>query len=418
MDINNPIHLCLLYKNSELSDVEFVLQNQDGNQLKIPANRALLALRSSVFRRMFYGELEEGRTVSIVDVSADAFEEFLQLFYLTKVRLTADNISEVLMLVDKYDTSEFWPVCEQFMVKTLSESTAYAYYELSLSAVYNLSWNIKTKAEAILYKNRNLVFGTSGGLNTNALVLSNILKSDKLMGNEVDIFNELMIWAKASAQQRHAEVTADNINDEVSELVKLIRFPVMTIEELTQCFKDHPYLLPLQHMLDLLSFVVNGQPLTEARHYNCTNRVSQREIVKIRFNECEEDNAWQNYITGAFTMQWNGEKSIRYAITLEIYIGETLNTTCSVSVIINDILTFKKSLPLSPSDDTDYKLVTFDDTIVLEPSDNVVITASLDHAVRINQYYTYPEPVDQRTYLTFGKIRNSNIVSAIDLYEI
>lgn len=129
--MDNILNFARLYKNDVYSDVEFVLRDRDGNRVKIPAHRLVLMVRSSVFERMFYGDLKEDRTVTIVDVSAEAFAEFLQLFYLTKVELTTDNIGEVLKLIDKYDASGLWPVCEAFMDKTLTEVTAYEYYELA-----------------------------------------------------------------------------------------------------------------------------------------------------------------------------------------------------------------------------------------------------------------------------------------------
>lgn len=268
--MDNIVKHDLLFNNVKYSDVEFVLKDCDGNCVNIPANKAFLALRSSVFERMFYGELIETGRVAITDVSAEAFTEFLQFFYLTKVDLTTDNIGEVLKLIDKYDAKDFWPVCEAFMAKTLTESLACEYYELALS--FDLSDDIKTKIEKLIGKKRQLVFGTNDESRPNSLVLANILKSDHLVGREVDIFNDLMAWTKAVLQQRNKEFTMDNVRQEVIGLLEHIRFPIMTSEELIRCFKEYPDLLPPFQMIDLISFVVHKQELSDATRYNTEKR--------------------------------------------------------------------------------------------------------------------------------------------------
>lgn len=100
--MDHVVELTRLYKNEENSDVEFLLKDCDGNESVIPAHRLLLLSRSTVFGRMFNGDMKEGRRVNITDASAEGFSEFLQLFYSTKVDLTSKNIGEVLKLIDKY----------------------------------------------------------------------------------------------------------------------------------------------------------------------------------------------------------------------------------------------------------------------------------------------------------------------------
>lgn len=44
--------------------------------------------------QLFFGDLKERRTVDIIDVCAESFAEFLQLFYLSKIYLTTGHIGE------------------------------------------------------------------------------------------------------------------------------------------------------------------------------------------------------------------------------------------------------------------------------------------------------------------------------------
>lgn len=268
--MTNIIEHDRLYKNETLSDVTFVLDDRAGNSVEIPAHRLILASRSPVFERMFYGDLKEGHTVNITDVSAEGFTEFLQLFYLTKINLSTGNIGEVLKLVDKYDARGCWSPCIAFMEKTLDKSTAYEYYELSLS--YDMLSEIKNTALRILCENYKLVLDTMD-VKSNLEILANILKSNFLWDTEVGIFNAVMAWAEALLRQRGDRITVKSIVNTLGNLLQCIRFPVMSIEELLNCFERYPDLLPSAQIIDIISYVVTKKPLTVASQFNCKKRI-------------------------------------------------------------------------------------------------------------------------------------------------
>lgn len=85
-----------LYRDSKTADVHFKFESSNnGTATQIDAHKNLLAATSDVFGAMFYGELKETGDIRVVDVSDAAFKEFLQYFYQRKVKLSAENISEV-----------------------------------------------------------------------------------------------------------------------------------------------------------------------------------------------------------------------------------------------------------------------------------------------------------------------------------
>lgn len=105
MKIANPIATKILenlFKNVDLSDVQFVLKNKAGEEVNIPANKAILASISPTFKEMFFDNGDKEAIVHISDGCAEAFEEFLQFFYMTEVELTAANIADVWKLIEKY----------------------------------------------------------------------------------------------------------------------------------------------------------------------------------------------------------------------------------------------------------------------------------------------------------------------------
>lgn len=101
------------------ADVHFIFEAQT-DVVKVSANKAILAASSPVFNAMFNGKLKEEDNIKIVDVSAPAFKEFLQFFYEHKVKLTMENISDVVKLIDKYDVAGGSRICVQFLMENLT----------------------------------------------------------------------------------------------------------------------------------------------------------------------------------------------------------------------------------------------------------------------------------------------------------
>lgn len=123
--------------------------------MKIPANKAALAASSPVFAAMFYGHLKERGDVKITDASPEAFQEFLQFFSQSEVKLTMNNVSEVLKLADKYDVNDCSLGCSDFMKKNAKIGDII--WTLHLAVKFNLD-DLKQFCEQKIYHNHKTVF--------------------------------------------------------------------------------------------------------------------------------------------------------------------------------------------------------------------------------------------------------------------
>lgn len=327
--MNNILEHTRFYKNEEFSDVEFLLKDRDGNTCVIPAHRLLLMSRSIVFERMLYGVLKGGRRVEIKDVSAEAFTEYLQFFYTLKAVLTSQNIGEVLKLIEKYDTPDFYPLCDKFMEDTLSESVAYEYYVLALS--FDLPLEIRVKCEQILGQNRKLIFYPCGGVNENRLIISKFLQSNELVGDEVDIFRDVMAWVKASLEQKNKAITPQNMKDELGELIEYIRFPTMTSEGIFSCLKEYPWLLSPEEYYEIISHVVHSTPMTQTTKFNTKGRLLDR-VYSATFKKITSRFRNTRKAGGAELKTWE-ETPHKYSVALKI--ASNGHSRCSIQVMEN-----------------------------------------------------------------------------------
>lgn len=139
---------------SKNADIRFIFEDAD-DIVKLPAHKEILAASSPTFDAMFNGDLKEEGDVRIVDVSAAAFEEFLQFFYGNQVHLTLDNISEVLYLIEKYDVAKFRSICADFLKLHLTIDDIL--WGLDLAIKYHLC-DLKEYCMSEIQKNHQNVF--------------------------------------------------------------------------------------------------------------------------------------------------------------------------------------------------------------------------------------------------------------------
>ena len=99
-----------LFQNSDLSDLKIICEGKE-----FPCHKLLLALRSSVFKRMFSSDLklseaEDDSVLKIDDISPDVMEVFLKFLYTDELKREDINAS-LLMAANKYDLKRLVNLC-------------------------------------------------------------------------------------------------------------------------------------------------------------------------------------------------------------------------------------------------------------------------------------------------------------------
>ncbi|XP_055310678.1 BTB/POZ domain-containing protein 2-like [Sitodiplosis mosellana] len=280
-----------MYLNERLADVYFEFKVDDETQ-KVPANKSVLAALSPVFDTMFIGSLPEKGDVSIPDANADAFKEFLQLFYLGEVTLTMENIETVVRLADKYDVVERVNACIVFLKGQLT---------LDISIIYIMCWgyqlavNLKN-AELIEYfeekiiKSPKEVFASEVFKRCDKSILKRIFELD-LICKETDVFDACLKWAKYACEQNDLDGTqAVNLRTQLGNCLKLIQFGLMKIEEFNKRYRKTSGKLEMPiRTQEVTSFASNNHLLLgeiqAARTYIGSSEIVGTE-VEVTITEC------------------------------------------------------------------------------------------------------------------------------------
>lgn len=230
-------HSGKLYLDSEKSDVNFLVFIDDNQFETVPAHKLILSIGSPVFDAMFYGPMKETGDVKIVDTSPDAIKEFLQFLYLNEVRLTSDNIIEVIKLCHKYEMSDALKVCESVLQSVLTTKNMCSGYALSL--LLYLESTIEFCEKQIVEKSREILNSTDF-LACDRNTLDKILKLVLLTCDPSTIVESSMAWAKAECERNKLESTPSNLRTQLNDSFHRIPFADLSKEQFSQlvgCYK-------------------------------------------------------------------------------------------------------------------------------------------------------------------------------------
>lgn len=224
-----------LYLDEVTADVKFVLNVdiESNDRIEIPAHKNILSINSPVFHTMFYGSMKEGPTIRIVDVSAAAFTEFLQFFYLNHVYLTSKNIIEVAYLCKKYEVAKGLQVCEIPLQDSVVDNidNICSFYQAIL--LLQIDSVIKT-CENTIAANAHKVLKSTNFLECSSAMFQRILKLLPPKCAASVIVDGGMAWAKAQCQRNNISPNATNLKAQLKQSVDLLPFERLTAEQFSQ----------------------------------------------------------------------------------------------------------------------------------------------------------------------------------------
>lgn len=239
-----------LYMNTELADVNFLIRNSNNVKgERIPANKAILAVRSTVFKSMFFGPLKNEGDIEVEDGDPDAFKEFLQFFYLSKVTIKMENLWEVVRLIDMYDIIDHVRFNgPTFEGKLTLENVCWTYQ----LAIYLKHERLMKTCESKIRSRIKRVFASDSFKRIDRETLRHILELSDLECDEVDVFNGCLTWAKlACIEFGLDENKVKNLRFILGSCLESIRFSEMEIAQFNTIADIHKGLFTQDEILDI-----------------------------------------------------------------------------------------------------------------------------------------------------------------------
>lgn len=242
-----------LYLKSKKADVHFIFES-NGNSERVPAHKILLASGSEVFDTMFYGSLKEQGDIKIVDASAEAFKQFLRLFYFNHIELTMETVAEVMYLSKKYDVMDCLEMCSVFLANKLTIENVISVIELAI--IYD-QLELRKLCESKIRLNSREILQSLSFLECDGQVVNHILKMDFLSCSETEVFESCMAWVKATSMED--ELTREIIQTHLGDSFFDICFGSMSMDDFVKLLPLYGNLFSANEYNEILQTISKQQ---------------------------------------------------------------------------------------------------------------------------------------------------------------
>ena len=321
-----------VFKNSLFCDVEFSVVDESGIKVTIPANKFMLATASPVFAAMFYSHLaEKTSTIDLPDCSKEGIYEMLRYVHCEEVRLTENNIVEVLYVAEKYMMPFLVERCKEYIDKYLKPEHIFTVFpkirEICDEEIKKLCWQIidyetlaSVTSESFLYLSKD--------------TLCEILARDTLTIMEVDLFISVDRWVSKRIEEKELKECGKTKRDVFGEdAIRLIRFPLMSLKE----FSMHVLPTEVLTMKEVID-ITQGMSSVETATYmfSSKGRATRKQKTESRFSSVSAPTKGSWWYDGKRLdaldflvsksvclagVEMFGSKDSSYAVQLDLYHG-------------------------------------------------------------------------------------------------
>ncbi|XP_072005522.1 kelch repeat and BTB domain-containing protein 8-like [Engystomops pustulosus] len=213
-----------LYLSEILCDATIVTTGK-----RFPCHRVVLSSVSPYFQVLFTCPMKESQSceVSLLDIPSSVVKVILDFIYTGDAFLSMENIEELFTVSSRLQIRPMQDLCSRFLTKNMNPENCLWVYRLAHghndkrlldTAIHCISQHLTSLSE------------TEDFLHLELSEVTRILSSDQLMvSSELTIHNLACRWWKYQS-------TEDNPLPE--ELLKVVRFPLMTPEELANVNLD------------------------------------------------------------------------------------------------------------------------------------------------------------------------------------
>ncbi|XP_035277692.1 BTB/POZ domain-containing protein 6-B-like isoform X1 [Anguilla anguilla] len=218
----------LMFNNELMADVHFIV-GPPGESQKVPAHKYVLAVGSSVFGAMFYGDLAEGESeIHIPDVEPAAFLILLKYMYSDEIELEADTVLATLYAAKKYIVPALAKACVNFLETSLEAKNACVL--LSQSRLFEEP-ELTQRCWEVIDAQAELALLSEGFCEIDRPTLEIILTRETLNIKEAVVFEAVLSWAVAECKRRGLAPSSRNKRSVLGKALYLVRVPSMTLQE-------------------------------------------------------------------------------------------------------------------------------------------------------------------------------------------
>lgn len=241
----NSLRIC-----EKLCDVVLVVEGE-----RVPAHRVILASSSAYFYAMFTGEMAESRKkeVAINGIEPCALKALVNYAYTAGIRLTESNVQSLLSAASALQFNEVRESCSQFLLRQLDADNCLGMKRFAEAHGCN-----QLQSAADVYSTHYFTDVHKGEefLSISLDEIKALLKSDRLnVATEYEVFEATLKWLNHKEERMQY----------IYELMSLIRFPLLSKEQLLNDVGHNPAIITNPQCVQLLLDALQCHILPEVR---------------------------------------------------------------------------------------------------------------------------------------------------------
>ena len=329
--------VAFLWNRELLSDVKFVVpvSNGESETKVIPAHKFVLAISSSVFYAMFYGEMAE--TTDSIELPDCEYESLLELFrfvYSDDINLTGSNVMHVLYLANKYIVPSLADKCADYLQDNLEASNVFSILPYAQKFEDK---DLEDRCWEVIEMHTEEAVTSDEFFTLERSLVEFVVKRECLRVKEVELFKAVDHWAITESERQDTRLIGKEKRRVIGEeIVKAIRFPLMSQKEFISVVPNCN-ILTEQEIVDMIKHYNNL--LTSPLQFSESPRANAR----VRFGECHRFHSYKRgwgYSHGErerlfvttnkqiwlHGVQHFGFKACSYKVSLEIH--DATNGSC------------------------------------------------------------------------------------------
>ncbi|XP_063433476.1 BTB/POZ domain-containing protein 1-like isoform X1 [Mytilus trossulus] len=249
--------LSYLCNTEIMADVHFMV-GAPPHQQKIPSHKFVLSVGSAVFDAQFNGPMAtQEDIVEIPDVEPAAFISLLRFLYSDEVKICSDSVMTTLYAAKKYAVPALEKQCVEFLKRNLSSDNAFML--LTQARLFDEPQLAALCLETI-DKNTHEALQADGFTDIDLETLCCVLERDTLGIREFKLFASVCRWAEAECTRKNLPPSPENQRGVLGRALRLIRFPLMSVEEFAQGAAQSGLLEDKEVVKLFLYFTVNPKP--------------------------------------------------------------------------------------------------------------------------------------------------------------
>ena len=243
----------------KLCDVVLIVEGE-----RVPAHRVILASSSPYFYAMFTGEMAESRKkeVAINGIEPCSLKALVNYAYTASIRLTESNVQSLLSAASALQFDEVREACSQFLLRQLDADNCLGIKRFAEAHGCN---QLQSAADVYSTHYFTDVHKSEEFLTISPDEIKALLKSDRLnIATEYEVFEATVKWLHHKKDERMQYIF---------ELMSLVRFPLLSKEQLLNEVGHNPAIITNPQCVQLLVDALQCHILPEVRDKVLSNYV-------------------------------------------------------------------------------------------------------------------------------------------------